>query len=125
MGAYDETSIITAYDYEQLDEEDEDTHSETVNDVGSIRTTEVDVTVPPRKNFKITNYIVQENDSYDVIAKKFGISGETILWVNDLDINSTLKVGQTLRIPPVSGVIYTVREGDTLSAIASKYKVGV
>ncbi len=28
-----------------------------------------------------------------------------------------------LKIPPISGVIYKIRKGDTLSAIASRYDV--
>ena len=95
-----------------------------MNDAGNIVTTETsDVPTKPRTQFKIHNYTVQEGDSYDKIAEKYGISGDTILWVNDLNPDSTLKVGQNLRIPPVSGVVYTVRDGDTLSEIAVKYGI--
>lgn len=122
VGDYDESSIITAYDYDWSDEGSESWVA--VNDAGNIVTTETsDVPTKPRTQFKIHNYTVQEGDSYDKIAEKYGISGDTILWVNDLNPDSTLKVGQNLRIPPVSGVVYTVRDGDTLSEIAVKYGI--
>ena len=124
VGDYDESSIITAYDYD-WSENTSSGDSAVVNDAGNIVTTETTDTPPTthRTQFKIQNYVVQEGDSYDKIAAKYGISGDTILWVNDLNPDSTLKVGQTLRIPPVSGVVYTVRDGDTLSEIAVKYGI--
>ena len=56
------------------------------------------------------------------LTAKFNISLETILWVNDLDKNSILKVGQRLVIPPVSGVIHHVKDKDTISGLAETYK---
>ncbi|HOG47678.1 MAG TPA: NlpC/P60 family protein, partial [Anaerolineae bacterium] len=53
----------------------------------------------------------------------FGISAETILWANDLDAGATLQPGQELTILPVSGVLHTVRKGDTLNGIAEHYGV--
>ncbi len=57
------------------------------------------------------------------VAKKFGISLNTVLWANDLQENSILTPGKELVILPVSGVLHMVRSGDTLSEIASWYKV--
>jgi hypothetical protein len=68
---YDESSIITAYDYDLPAIITDGGEPPAVNDAGSIRTTEADSTVAPKKNLKITNYTVQENDSYDAIAKRF------------------------------------------------------
>ncbi len=53
------------------------------------------------------------------------MSTDAILWANDLEKNDELKIGQVLKIPPVSGVVHTVVSGDTISVIASKYKVSV
>jgi len=47
------------------------------------------------------------------------------LWANNLSSRSTLKVGQKLIILPVSGVVYHVKKGDTLSAIAKTYQGNV
>lgn len=59
------------------------------------------------------------------IAEKYGVSVNSIAWANDISSNSSLKVGQSLKIPPVSGVIYTVEPNDTPQKIADKYKVPV
>ncbi len=70
----------------------------------------------------ITEYIVEEGDNLSLIADKFGISLDTLLWANDLNKSSLLKIGQQLIILPVSGVIYHVKSGDTISEIAQKDK---
>jgi murein DD-endopeptidase MepM/ murein hydrolase activator NlpD len=71
---------------------------------------------------EITNYTVKSGDNVTVIAKKYGISVNTVLWANNLRVDSTLKVGQTLVILPISGINYTVKSGDTLQTVALKYK---
>jgi murein DD-endopeptidase MepM/ murein hydrolase activator NlpD len=73
------------------------------------------------KNATISVYVVREGDTLSGIAKLFGVSADTILWANDLKRSSTLRVGQTLTILPVTGVKYTVKKGDTLASIAKKY----
>jgi LysM repeat protein len=70
----------------------------------------------------ITEYIVEEGDSLSLIAEKFGISLNTLLWANDLNKDSLLKIGREMIVLPVSGVIYHVKSGDTVSDIAQKYK---
>jgi len=73
----------------------------------------------------IVEYEVEEGDSLWGIADKFGITLETLLWANDLNKGSTIKPGQKLIIPPVSGVIHHVKAGDTISEIAQKYKASI
>ena len=72
-------------------------------------------------NGKISTYIVRSGDTLAGIAEMFDVSVNTILWANDISKASALKVGQTLVILPISGVIHTVVSGDTLSTIAKKY----
>jgi LysM repeat protein len=39
-------------------------------------------------------------------------------------VSSTeLKIGATVKIPPVSGLIYKVESGDSMSSIAAEYSV--
>lgn len=71
---------------------------------------------------EVTDYSVQPGDTIDSIAAAFNISSNTLLWANDLSRGAALKVGQTLVVPPVSGVIYAVRSGDTISDMAKTYK---
>ncbi|MFA5069824.1 MAG: M23 family metallopeptidase [Patescibacteria group bacterium] len=70
----------------------------------------------------IEYYQVKGGDTISTIAGKFGISTNTILWANGLNDTDYIKPGQTLTIPPVSGVFYKVQKNDTLSSIAKKFK---
>lgn len=70
----------------------------------------------------IREYIVESGDTLSSLAEQFNISLDTILWANDLGRKSTLKIGQKLVIPPVSGVIHHVKSRDTVSEIAGTYK---
>lgn len=74
---------------------------------------------------EIIEYVIREGETISDIAEKFDISTNTILWANNLNNKSVLKVGQKLVIPPVSGVIYEVKKGDTVNEIAKKYKAKV
>jgi murein DD-endopeptidase MepM/ murein hydrolase activator NlpD len=71
---------------------------------------------------EIIEYTVEQGDSIKSIAQKFNISANTIIWANDLSSSSSVKLGQTLIILPVSGVLHHVKKGDTLDDIAAKYK---
>ncbi|MEK7546372.1 MAG: M23 family metallopeptidase [Patescibacteria group bacterium] len=66
-------------------------------------------------------HVVQQGDTVSGIAKKYGISVNTILWANDLTARSVLRLGQQLTVLPVSGVLHEVKRGETLGAIAKKY----
>ena len=80
--------------------------------------------IPERPRLEIITYTVQPGDTVHAIAKKFGVSPETVVWANgDLELHpDILKIGQELVILPVSGVYYQVQEGDTLEAVAKKFK---
>lgn len=71
---------------------------------------------------EIVEYIVEDNDTLWVIANKFNISLETLMWANDLTHTVLIRPGQKLIVPPVTGVIHHVKKGDTISEIASTYK---
>ena len=71
---------------------------------------------------KVENYTVKSGDTLASIAKKFGISVDTIKWANDLKTD-TIKPEQTLKIAPVTGVIHTVVSGETIYSIAKKYGI--
>jgi LysM repeat protein len=70
----------------------------------------------------IEYYVVQKGDTLGSISTEFGIGLETLLWANKLTARSFIRPGDRLTILPVSGVVHTVKKGDTLTAIASKYK---
>jgi len=68
---------------------------------------------------KAVTYTVQHGDTVSTIAQKFGISADTVRWVNDLS-NDTINVGDNLQILPVTGISYKVQSGDTVYSIAKK-----
>lgn len=70
----------------------------------------------------VSQYIVRGGDTISTIASSFGVSTDTILWANNLSDTDFIKPGQTLKIPPTSGVVHTIASGDTISSIAKKYK---
>lgn len=72
-------------------------------------------------------YVVKKGDTLWSIAKKYGISVDELKSINGL-INNFLSVGQLLKISGkanTSNTVYTVKKGDTLYAIASRYGVSV
>ena len=70
----------------------------------------------------IIDYKVVSGDTLASIARKFDISVDTIKWANDLT-NDTIKTDQTLKIPPITGIVHKVKSGDNIYSIAKKYKV--
>lgn len=80
---------------------------------------------PPRT--EVITYRVQPGDNLWLIAQRFNLNQDTLVWANP-EIESDpdqLKIGQELAIPPVDGVVHTVRAGETLAAIAQRYQVDV
>ncbi len=79
-------------------------------------------TTPEPERRVVAEYIVQEGDTLSSLTAEFNISVDTLLWANNLNKSSVLKVGQKLVVPPVSGVIHLVKDKDTISSIAKTYK---
>lgn len=69
---------------------------------------------------KVITYKVQKGDTISTIARKFGISTDTIKWENDLT-GDNITVGDELRILPVAGMSHKVASGDTVYTIAKRY----
>ena len=75
-------------------------------------------------------YTVKRNDSLWNIANSYGVSVNDIVDYNNLG-TTVLQIGQQLLIPNLnnsfidSGVIYVVKNGDSLWSIGKKYNVGV
>ncbi len=80
---------------------------------------ETELSQKPRD--KVITYSVEKGDTVGTIARKFGISSDTIKWANDVDSVDFLSIGQELKILPVSGVVHKVVPGETIYSIAEKY----
>ena len=69
-------------------------------------------------------YTVQSGDTLSSIAAKFGTSYQTLASLNGISNPNLIYVGQVLQVTgsaSTGSVYYTVRAGDTLSSIASRY----
>jgi len=68
-------------------------------------------------------YEIRPGETISEIAKKFGISQQTILQNNQISNSNKIKPGQVLKIPPVDGLLYKVKKNDTIEKIAKKFSI--
>jgi len=80
----------------------------------------IDTQISSKVRDSIINYQVQSGDTVKSIAEKFGVSQDTIRWENEL-VKDKIKIDQTLKILPVTGIAHTVIKGDTVYSIAKRY----
>jgi len=87
------------------------------------RKLQVKTNIPERPRYAPEIYRVVRGDSMYRIAELFEVKSETILYVNDqLDDNPHgLRPGMELTIPPVDGLYYEWKDGDTFEAVAKKF----
>lgn len=67
-------------------------------------------------------HVVEPGESIYSIARRYGVTSESLLKANDLPNPNQLAVGQAIVVPQGRRV-YTVRPGDSLPAIAQQYGV--
>ena len=109
------------------------------------RTLLIPVKVAPRRSTgkkpsKVRTYIVQLGDNLGSIARRFGVSQESLRVWNNIDPGYNVKNGDTIyvskpdlkpssfvqqRVALKKGEKYVVKEGDTYALIAKQYKVPV
>jgi len=81
---------------------------------------------PDRPRADVVTYQVQQGDNIFDIAIRFGLSPETVVWSNRealADAPWLIQPGLVLYIPPVDGIYYTVRAGETIAGIAANYEI--
>lgn len=81
----------------------------------------------PDNKANSNEYVVKSGDSLYSISRKYGVSVDELMSVNNLK-STVLSVGQVLKIPnsgEVTNVIYTVKKGDSLWSIAKNNKTTV
>lgn len=74
-------------------------------------------------NYQVLYHKVKAGESLDDIAKKYGVSKNTIKWANEEQLSpfhDNVNVGVTLRIPEMNGVLMEVEEDDTLDSIVAE-----
>ena len=79
--------------------------------------------IPERPRYESVFYRVSRGDAMLSIAEDYKLKSETILYVNDQleDNPHNLKPGMELTIPPVDGLFYTWKDGDTFETVAEKF----
>lgn len=67
-------------------------------------------------------YRIQQGDTYSKVAQKFNITVDTLYSANDVK-NERLSPGSYLKIPSMSGIVYTTSTTETIDSITKKYEV--
>ncbi len=69
----------------------------------------------------VVDYEVRGGDTLAGVAEKFDISVNSIKWVNDMK-SDTIKPGQIIKVPPITGIVHKVTSGESIYTVAKKYK---
>lgn len=79
--------------------------------------------IPERARVEPVIYRVSRGDAMLSIAEEYKIETDSILFANpDLDDNPhSLKPGMELTIPPVDGIYYKWKDGDTFDSVAAEF----
>lgn len=73
---------------------------------------------------KYIKYSIKSGDSLSDIALRFGSETGKLKQVNNISDDHVIKIGETIKIPmPTNDIQYVVRKGDSLSKIASRFKI--
>jgi LysM repeat protein len=68
----------------------------------------------------IFTHVVQDGETVADLASRFGVTSDSIRWSNNIR-GDRLEPGQELLIPPTNGIVYTVKEGDTIDSLVHRY----
>jgi len=75
-----------------------------------------------RSSRAASEYVVKTGDTLSEVASQYGVSMSSVVWANShLKNFDFLRPGDVLRIPPADGVLYQVKQGETLAALAKKF----
>lgn len=102
----------------------------TVNDEEAknnlLKSAKTDYTHPrPTVKLVIHTHVVGKGESLHGIAKKYGVSVDTIVGTNNLQSYQFIKLGTVLKVPNKDGILYKMPRGAQLTAVAQRYKVSL
>jgi len=118
--SYDESTILSSYQW------DTETNNSTIFSQESwfVRPSSITETVRDTSWINdIIYYIIQDGDNLWLIASRFHVSIDSIIWSNNFTSNTVINPWDTIKIPPVTWIVYIVEPKDDLDSIASKYKL--
>lgn len=80
----------------------------------------IDTSLPTK--YDIQRYVVQAGDTISKIARKHGVSSDSVRWSNGLT-GDDVDEGKALYLPPAGfeGIVYKVKADDTPEKLAEKY----
>ncbi len=81
----------------------------------------VQTAISEKPRDQVITYTVASGDTLGKIGEKFSVSIDSIKWLNNMK-KDALSIGQELKIPPVTGIVHKVKEGETIYSVAKKYK---
>jgi len=99
-------------------------------DYASVATTEAAKTETSTTTNTATTagtYTVKSGDTLSAIAKKYNTTVDALVQLNGIKNKNVISVGQVLKVTATAATAstYTIKKGDTLSAIAKKYNTTV
>ena len=72
------------------------------------------------------SYVIEQGDTASSIAERFGLQEATVLFNNfDVYDPNLLTVGQSLTLPAVDGLVYTVQPGDNLDFLVENFQASL
>lgn len=88
------------------------------------RALQLKTNIPERPRYEAIIYRVSRGDAMLRIAESYSVKTESILYVNPQmeDNPHNLKPGMELTIPPVDGLYYEWKDGDTFESVADKFE---
>ncbi|CAK7002621.1 MULTISPECIES: peptidoglycan DD-metalloendopeptidase family protein [Fusobacterium] len=112
-----------ANEYKPIGFDKKDTGN-TGTDKDRIRETAINQIMSTEKKLPVkSEYIVKQGDTISQIAEANGMTMNMLLANNPNVSVKNLKIGQKLTIVSENGIFYKVQKGDSLSKIASKFKM--
>ncbi len=93
---------------------------------GLVRMAQVHTYRPERPRFEITKYTIQQGDTINGIAEKFGLKPSTIMWSNLevlYDDPDMISIGMELVILPLDGAYHKWSEGEGLNGVSEYFHV--
>jgi murein DD-endopeptidase MepM/ murein hydrolase activator NlpD len=70
-------------------------------------------------------YKIKQGESVYTLAKKLGVSMDTLISLNSMENAHSLEEGKRIIVPNLQGILYNVKKGDNLESIAKKYKINL
>lgn len=81
------------------------------------------VGIYPELNYRA--YRIQQGDMIGEIAEKFALSQDTLISVNSIKQSRLIQIGDYLRIPSMTGILYTTKKTELLETVAKKYNISL